>query len=451
MSLQGQQGEDIRATLALSQAEVRSGTTRTLNLPGGRRLTLPIAAGTHDGQVIRLPGQGEASPNGGPAGDLILTIAVSSEQYKNRPYPVDPMDDPDRPTEFVTPVSPPGGISSPNYSATTEYSSPQQPMYISQPQAQYANTSNYVGGQQWVQPPIQALPPEPPERRRRLSTAMIWMIALLVLLLIGGSALIFYATVYVPGKQHADATATVQTQLTGTAVAQVTGTAHANATSTAQAVATSTAQANATTTAIAGATATAIALQNLYTTVTRGNPALNDPLTGNDANHWDENQAVGGGGCAFSGGAYHATMPQKGFYFACFSQATTYTNFAFQAQLKIITGDDGGIVFRGDSANYKFYRFYINQKGSYCIDLAQDINHVKSIACNSSSVINTGLNQTNLLTVIAQGSNIDLYINKQYVYSLSDKTYSSGKIGVFVGDETNATDVAFNNAQLWTL
>ena len=119
--------------------------------------------------------------------------------------------------------------------------------------------------------------------------------------------------------------------------------------------------------------------------------------------------------------------------------------------MKIITGDDGGIVFRGDSANYKFYRFYINQKGSYCIDLAQDINHVKSIACNLSSVINSGLNQTNLLTVIAQGSNIYLYINKQYVASLSDKTYSSGKIGVFVGDETNATDVAFNNAQLWIL
>ncbi len=451
MSLQGQQGEDIRATLALSQAEVRNGTTRTLNLPGGRRITLPIAAGTRDGQVIRLPGQGEPSAYGGPSGDLILTIAVASEQYNKQPYPVDPMDDPNRPTEFVTPVSPQAGLSSPNYAATTDYIPPQQPMYVSQPQAQYADTPNYIGRQQPVRPPLQGLPPEPPERRRRLSTGMIWIIVVLVLLLIGGSGLILYSTVYVPGKQHADATATVQTQLTGTAVAQVTGTAQAKATSTSQAIATSTAQANATATAIAGATATATALQNLYTTTTSGNPALNDPLTGNDANNWDENQAVGGGGCAFSGGAYHATMPQKGFYFACFSESATYTNFAYQVRLKIITGDDGGIVFRGNSVSYKFYRFYINQKGSYCIDLAQDINHVKSFFCNASSVINTGLNQTNLLTVIAQGSNIYMYINKQYVASLSDNTYSSGKIGVFVGDETNATDVAFNNAQLWIL
>src|SRR5690348_1757577 len=115
MSLQGQHGEDIRATLALSQAEVKKGTTRTLNLPGGRRLTLPIAAGTRDGQVIRLPGQGEPSLYGGPSGDLILTIAVAAEQYNSRSYPVDPMDDPDRPTEFVTPVPPTRDTSSPNY------------------------------------------------------------------------------------------------------------------------------------------------------------------------------------------------------------------------------------------------------------------------------------------------------------------------------------------------
>ena len=451
MSLQGQQGEDIRATLALSQAEVRNGTTRTLNLPGGRRITLPIAAGTRDGQIIRLPGQGEPSAYGGPAGDLILTIAVSSEQYRNRPYPVDPLDDPDRPTEFVTPVPPPASTSSPNYAATTVNSSPQQPLYVPQPQAQYADTSDYSGGRQPLPPPQLALPPEPPERRRRLSRGVILMIVVLALLLIVGSGLILYSTVYVPGKQHADATATVQGQLTSTAAAQVTGTAQAHATATGETIATSTAQVNATSTAIAGATATATALQSLYTTVTSGHPVLNDPLTGNDANNWDENQAVGGGGCGFSGGAYHATMPQKGFYFACFAQAASYSNFAYQVQLKIISGDDGGIVFRGDSVNYKFYRFYINQKGTYCIDLAQDINHVKSFFCNASSAINTGLNSVNFLTVIAQGGNIHLYINKQYIASLSDNTYSSGKIGVFVGDETSATDAAFNNAQLWNL
>ncbi len=449
MSLHGQHGEDIRATLALSQAEVKNGTTRTLNLPGGRRLTLPIAAGTRDGQVIRLPGQGEPSLYGGPSGDLILTIAVSSEQHNSRSYPVDPMDDPDRPTEFVTPVPPTRDTSSPNYRATTDYAPSQQQMYVSPSPAQFPDTPSYFVGQQPVQtPPPQALPPEPSERRH-LSRGLILLIVVLALLLIGGSALILYATVYVPGRQHADATATVQAQLTGTAVARVTGTAQAHATSTAQAIATSTAQANATATAMTGATATATALQNLYTTATSGNPAINDPLTGNDANSWDETQAVGGGGCAFSGGAYHATMPQKSTYFTCFSQAATYTNLAFQVQLKIVSGDDGGIVFRGDSANYKFYRFYINQKGTYCIDLAQDINHVKPFFCNSSSVINTGLNQPNELTVIAQGSNIYMYINKQYVASLSDTTYSSGKIGVFVGDETSATDVAFNNAQLW--
>ena len=69
----------------------------------------------------------------------------------------------------------------------------------------------------------------------------------------------------------------------------------------------------------------------------------------------------------------------------------------------------------------------------------------------SSNPNNTNLNQTNLLIVIARGSYIYLYVNKQYAGSVTDNTYTSGQIGVFGADNANPTDVAFSHTQLWKL
>ena len=47
--------------------------------PSGQAETLSvkIPAGIEDGKKIRLRGQGEPAPRGGPAGDLILTVHVA--------------------------------------------------------------------------------------------------------------------------------------------------------------------------------------------------------------------------------------------------------------------------------------------------------------------------------------------------------------------------------------
>ncbi|HET8853169.1 MAG TPA: protein kinase, partial [Ktedonobacteraceae bacterium] len=73
-------GPDIRATLAISTAESLSGTSRTLTLPGGRRVIVAVPAGAHNGQVIRMEGQGEPGSGGAPAGSLILTLAVQRSE-----------------------------------------------------------------------------------------------------------------------------------------------------------------------------------------------------------------------------------------------------------------------------------------------------------------------------------------------------------------------------------
>ena len=86
MAIEGPQTGDIRATLAISQAEAQTGSSRALNLPGGRRITVPVRAGIRDGEEIRLRGQGGPSWNGGPPGDLILTVSIATaEQFGSQP------------------------------------------------------------------------------------------------------------------------------------------------------------------------------------------------------------------------------------------------------------------------------------------------------------------------------------------------------------------------------
>ncbi|HEV2580873.1 MAG TPA: protein kinase, partial [Ktedonobacteraceae bacterium] len=72
---------DIRATVAISRQEAMNGTIRNLNLPGGRRMAVPIPSGVPDGQVSRLENQGETT-GVGTTGALVLTIAVAPDETR---------------------------------------------------------------------------------------------------------------------------------------------------------------------------------------------------------------------------------------------------------------------------------------------------------------------------------------------------------------------------------
>src|SRR5207248_7524941 len=113
MAYEGQQNGDVRATLALSQAEAREGTTRTLNLPGGHQVVVPVPPGAYNGQEIRLEGQGQPSAYGGSRGALILTIAIAAdENFGRQAYH---QSGTDSPTEFMQ---------SPSQGAPLDFSTP---------------------------------------------------------------------------------------------------------------------------------------------------------------------------------------------------------------------------------------------------------------------------------------------------------------------------------------
>ena len=182
-----------------------------------------------------------------------------------------------------------------------------------------------------------------------------------------------------------------------------------------------------------------------------GTLALDDPLSDNSQGHsW----SVGGdpsGTCDFTGGAYHVNAIQRNNGKGCVAN-TTFSDFAYQVQMTIVKGDAGDIIFRDDTKGHGYY-FYINQDGQYefgtynCTGNTCPVNVLRN---GPSPAINTGLNQTNLVAVVASGSTIELYVNHQKIASVSDSSYSQGQIGVVAYDVNSPTEVVFSNAKVWT-
>lgn len=69
-------GRDFTATTTLDFITAIKGDTIRLQPSEGKPLSVKIPAGVADGQKIRLRGKGEQSPDGGPPGDLVLTVTV---------------------------------------------------------------------------------------------------------------------------------------------------------------------------------------------------------------------------------------------------------------------------------------------------------------------------------------------------------------------------------------
>ena len=69
-------GEDLDAETTLSLEEAYHGATRLIRI-GGQTIKVTMKAGIADEQVLRIPGKGGEGLNGGPNGDLYLTIKLA--------------------------------------------------------------------------------------------------------------------------------------------------------------------------------------------------------------------------------------------------------------------------------------------------------------------------------------------------------------------------------------
>jgi len=77
-------GRDMHYGLTVSFVDAANGTTRRLALPDGKTLDVQIPAGTEDGHILRLRGQGGPGLGGGPNGDALIEIAVAPDPQFHR-------------------------------------------------------------------------------------------------------------------------------------------------------------------------------------------------------------------------------------------------------------------------------------------------------------------------------------------------------------------------------
>jgi hypothetical protein len=182
----------------------------------------------------------------------------------------------------------------------------------------------------------------------------------------------------------------------------------------------------------------------------KGILVLDDPLSNNGQGYnWDL-KPTQFGTCTFTDNAYHVVAPNTNTYHRCTAQNTNFRNFVYEVELTIVTGDCGGILFRANASLWHYYYFHICQDGTYALYLYTHTGSANTTFLDSStSSIHVGLNQTNLIAIVANNDLLSLYVNHQLLNIQQDSTFNYGQIAVVAENENNPTEVMFRNAKVW--
>ena len=394
---------ELRATLAISKSEALMGTSRTLTLPGGRKVTVNVPAGAYDGQVIRVEDA---------ANTLLLSLSIM--QAEGSAFATGPNSD-----DLTVAASNP-------YSQTPSGSIPNPYLQNTPVHAQYPYAQSATPPPPSFYPQNQGRPAFPPASSkgaasRLLSPRNIVLAGLVLLLVVAGVVGVVVFT-----RNNPAGNTNVAATTTAVARAHITATAQAQATATASFIA---------------------ANPNPYPPH-RGTLVLSDSLRPDNSNNgWDR-----GGACVFKRDGYHASVSSANFFNDCLNSKTTFSNFTYQVTMKIIKGNAGGIIFRADSVNSKYYLFRVGGEGIYVLSQYVDNvgAHSKILSRSFCLHCNLGLSRTNVLAVVANGHRITLYVNSQQIASINDSSYDRGQIGVIAYPYSDPTEVVYTNAKVWT-
>src|SRR6266699_1263116 len=380
---------DIRAALVSSEAEALAGTNRILTLLGGRQVPVSVTAGAHNGQIIRLEGQVEPASDRDVKGALILTITIAPPEVQAF------LSNASSDTTVINSGSVTGSTGAAELAPQGRL---QEQTYVS------VSVTGAKGAAELAPPSRASVSTETIKRRPGLGTAIL-LVGLALLVAVGGSLGVFYFTRSNQQIPTSSATTSNNQQIP-------------------------------------------------YPPY--GTLALDDPLSDNSQGHNWQGIDASLGTCTFTGGAYHVNAILNDSTNDCLA-SPNFSDFAYQVQMTIVKGDGGGIIFREDNARGNGYYFAIGlQSGVWGYKL-WGFNNCNSNNCKvselrsgSSAAIKTGLNQSNLVAVVASGSIIDLYVNNHKIDSVSDNSYGSGQIGVAATYLRSPTEVVFSDAKVWT-
>jgi hypothetical protein len=195
--------------------------------------------------------------------------------------------------------------------------------------------------------------------------------------------------------------------------------------------------------------------QLLYAQATRGLPTLNDALDSRLQSYWRPSSAVGGA-CTFVAGAFQVSATRPNYAYSCYAWPA-FSSFAFQVRLTIVSGDQGGIAFRAGARGLYLFSISVHQTYRLTLYPAASSGSGQVLTGGNTPAIANGASgangqpQSNLLTVIARGSQIYLYINQRFVSSVVDTTLTIGTIGLCAIDDGHPTSVLYSQVRAWTL
>ncbi|WP_376797373.1 hypothetical protein [Thermogemmatispora sp.] len=424
MSLQpeSQSADDLYATLAISAEEARSGTSRTLLLPDGRQLPITLPAGIQSGQRLSLAGLGRRREDG-TYGSLQLTISVLPGPPETGPATPSPAEE--APTQLSSQAAHLAArhISSPPFATAAQPASP---------------TSSQEQGPGGLSASMPSLPrtwAAPTQRSASRPRGGPWLIVSLValLLLVGSGLLLLVLHQQQQASEQADATAT----------------------SAAASASVATRQANEQASAVARATAAAQATASVLTAYPNPYPpgggqlVLYTPLS-------DSPSSIGwetGPHCSFRGGAYHVVSQDPRYFESC-SNGISYSDFALEVEMTIVQGDQGGLLFRGaDIDHEKYYLFQVSTAGLYTLFAYTGGNEAQELTRGLALSYQRGLGETNLLALVARGSSLTIYLNREPVLRINDGRYRAGQLALLAVPFVRGgqvTDVAYRNLKVWT-
>jgi hypothetical protein len=127
-----------------------------------------------------------------------------------------------------------------------------------------------------------------------------------------------------------------------------------------------------------------------------------------------------------------------------------FTDFTLEADVRLVEGPEiaeMGLVFRlREEGNFYFFR--VNGYGQYIV--SKNVNgewqEIAGMGLVTSPHIKTG-GATNRLKVVCRGPQIALYVNDHYLTTVSDDSFSEGKIGLIAAaiKYPEPVEVAFDN------
>jgi len=183
-------------------------------------------------------------------------------------------------------------------------------------------------------------------------------------------------------------------------------------------------------------------VQDIYIQATSGKPFLNDLLSRQDGNKWTEgnypNESF-----FFKEETYHIKTLRHSQLSVGFGKSVTFSDFAFQTEMMLISGDGGGLVLQAGDTDRLVYRLALNRD---YLDVVYGANEL-FIDMN----FKTQLRRRYLLTAIALKSDLYFYVDKRCVVALNDSSVSTGTVGLMAVDFNNYAHAVFSNAKIWDL